>query len=61
MIVPAWIRSSDEKGTWCILGSQPSLESKEQWIPKENIEKITLSEHQVNGLTFGIIVIKESK
>lgn len=59
MIVPVWIREHDEKGAWCILGSQPSLESKEQWIPKEKIEKISLSEHRVNGLTFGIIVLKE--
>jgi hypothetical protein len=57
-IMPAWIKERTPEGVLCIPGSQPSADSKPTLIPNEDIESVTESEHEQNGLRFGIIVLK---
>lgn len=57
-IIPAWIRKKDESGVWAVLGSEPTKDAKEEFIPAEKIENVVLSEKESNGRTFGVIVLK---
>jgi hypothetical protein len=57
-IMPAWIRKRDETGVWAILGSEPTADAKETFIPAEQVESVVESEHEIEGRKFGVIVWK---
>jgi hypothetical protein len=58
-IIPAWIRKRDEKGIWALLGSQPQIDGKEEFIPLEHIENVVESEHEQHGRKFAVITLKD--
>jgi hypothetical protein len=57
-IMPAWIKEKTPEGVLCIPGSQPQKDSKPTLIPNEDIQSVTESEHQQDGLRFAIIILK---
>jgi hypothetical protein len=59
--MPAWIKERREDGVLAILGSEPPVDAEPQFIPIEKIENVIESEHEVNGLRFAIIVMRDEK
>jgi hypothetical protein len=59
VIVPAWVKERTEKGVLAILGSEPPADAVPTFVPSESIESIVESEHEVNGLRFAVIVLRD--
>jgi hypothetical protein len=60
-IMPAWIKEKTPEGVLCLPGSQPRTDAELTLIPNKDIESVTESEHEQNGLRFAIIVLTERK
>lgn len=58
IIVPAWIKERREDGVLAILGSEPPADAVARFVPNDAIESVVESEHEVNGLRFGILVLR---
>lgn len=57
-IVPAWIKERREDGIVAILGSEPPADAQPRFIPAAAVESVVESEHEVNGLRFGVLVLR---
>ena len=60
VIVPAWVKERTESGVLAILGSEPPADAVLTFVPSEIIESIVESEHEVNGLRFAVIVLRDN-
>lgn len=58
IIVPAWIKERREDGIVAILGSEPPADAQPRFIPADAVESVVESEHEVNGLRFGVLVLR---
>lgn len=60
-IMPAWIREQDDKGVWALLGSEPSKDSQDEFIPKEKILNIVIHPDgpNIDGRRFAMIVLRD--
>ena len=58
VIVPAWIKERREDGIVAILGSEPPADAQPRFIPAAAVESVVESEHEVNGMRFGVLVLR---
>lgn len=57
-IMPAWIKEQSERGVVAILGSEPPTDAIPQFVPRSSIERVVVSEHEINGMRFGILILR---
>lgn len=60
-LMPVWIKERRDDGLLALLGSEPPADAEPQFIPIERIVRVIESEHEVDGLRFAIVVLRDEK